>query len=379
MSEYVKIDVTEAVSGDEVFQGGEWVAIESVHKLQHSDSVKIIWAGGGSHCAPRHHFMARRLVVDAAEQGDAELCGSYAQHGLISGACPDCGFDMLASFPAEQHEQQTHIDADCASFADGDELVDLGIEWPTCGECAEAAEQLVRSEREAVIDDVRSVYGSEAAELVRNGWTVDSAIAHVSGDCDRELCTGEHNDAAIIARATGSSAATVTIERRTLSGELVVESVESFERDVEHCAECGVRPAGHGHFAQYCEPCSVLPYGVAAPVEHVHNGCGLDCTRGEHDADDIELAAKHDESVETYERPKPSCEHEHVGPDFDGTTIGFPCGGVGAYVVIFELRTPRCAEDEQTQQMLLCADHTSELDDDDDVRVLRVLAVQIGG
>lgn len=33
------------------------------------------------------------------------------------------------------------------------------------------------------------------------------------------------------------------------------------------CAECGARPAGHGHFALYCQPCSLLPYGIAAPLD----------------------------------------------------------------------------------------------------------------
>lgn len=28
--------------------------------------------------------------------------------------------------------------------------------------------------------------------LVANGWTVESAFAHVEGTCDRELCTGTH-------------------------------------------------------------------------------------------------------------------------------------------------------------------------------------------
>jgi len=32
------------------------------------------------------------------------------------------------------------------------------------------------------------------------------------------------------------------------------------------CSSCGTRPAGHGHFALYCEPCSDLPYGDAAPA-----------------------------------------------------------------------------------------------------------------
>lgn len=37
----------------------------------------------------------------------------------------------------------------------------------------------------------------------------------------------------------------------------------------ETCEACHARPAGHGHFALYCEPCSVLPYGSAAPAPTV--------------------------------------------------------------------------------------------------------------
>lgn len=31
------------------------------------------------------------------------------------------------------------------------------------------------------------------------------------------------------------------------------------------CDACQRRPRGHGHWAMYCEPCSVLPYGQVAP------------------------------------------------------------------------------------------------------------------
>jgi hypothetical protein len=33
------------------------------------------------------------------------------------------------------------------------------------------------------------------APLLDNGWTVDAALNHVQGACDRELCTGEHTGA----------------------------------------------------------------------------------------------------------------------------------------------------------------------------------------
>lgn len=34
----------------------------------------------------------------------------------------------------------------------------------------------------------------DAVALLGNGWTVDSALAHVDGTCDRALCTGEHDN-----------------------------------------------------------------------------------------------------------------------------------------------------------------------------------------
>ena len=36
---------------------------------------------------------------------------------------------------------------------------------------------------------VRTFYGDEAAQLVSDGWTIDSAIDHVTGGCDHYLCT----------------------------------------------------------------------------------------------------------------------------------------------------------------------------------------------
>lgn len=63
----------------------------------------------------------------------------------------------------------------------------------------------------------------DALPLLVAGWTIDSALNHCEGHCDRALCTGEH------------------------------------------CAACDRRPAGHGHFALFCLPCSELPYGQVAP------------------------------------------------------------------------------------------------------------------
>lgn len=43
-------------------------------------------------------------------------------------------------------------------------------------------------EKAQKVEDVRSIYGMEAAQLVLDGWTVDSAANHVQGDCDTQLC-----------------------------------------------------------------------------------------------------------------------------------------------------------------------------------------------
>jgi hypothetical protein len=62
---------------------------------------------------------------------------------------------------------------------------------------------------------VIAVHGEDVAEavalayptalpLLANGWTLDAAIAHVEGTCDRMLCTGEHT-------ATGTESGVVTV------------------------------------------------------------------------------------------------------------------------------------------------------------------------
>lgn len=112
----------------------------------------------------------------------------------------------------------THAGDDCLSYAPEDQIVS-GDELPTCGDCREAvlrgdyfvserdAQLIELSERDTMLRDVRDVYGDEAAELVANGWTVDSALSHVEGTCDRELCTGEHGERTLTLSITCSGAA----------------------------------------------------------------------------------------------------------------------------------------------------------------------------
>lgn len=61
------------------------------------------------------------------------------------------------------------------------------------------------AERAEQLKAVRDIYGDQAAELLANGWTVDSAINHVTGVCDLEACTGEHGSAwaVLVAEVTG--------------------------------------------------------------------------------------------------------------------------------------------------------------------------------
>lgn len=37
-------------------------------------------------------------------------------------------------------------------------------------------------------------HNPDALPLVANGWTIDSALTHLEGGCDRAICTGEHAD-----------------------------------------------------------------------------------------------------------------------------------------------------------------------------------------
>lgn len=45
-----------------------------------------------------------------------------------------------------------------------------------------------------IVEAVRRFYGDKAAQLVEDGWTVDAAISHATGTCDRLVCTGSHDE-----------------------------------------------------------------------------------------------------------------------------------------------------------------------------------------
>jgi hypothetical protein len=181
---FERISVVDAREGDEVFQAGEWVPVKSVTPMRSSSNVHIEWLSGGSHNAPAHHFSARRRLDAIAD--------------VLDGATlPELDDDAI----------------------EAEELAQITFE---------------RDEREQMISDVRDSYGDEAAQLLVDGWTLDGALAHVDGSCDVTICTHPSHsisEAEVMGRVTGSRAATVTHERRLLSGELVTESVEQWNAD----------------------------------------------------------------------------------------------------------------------------------------------------
>lgn len=133
-----------------------------------------------------------------------EPCG-FGHFGMH---CVDCSGDAL--FIAERDardaaliEQAAVAELD-AHVCDSDTccaiLSDSG--WQRDGQPVDIAAVLAETSDRAT---VAKLHGDDVAELVAErypsalpllagGWTVDAAIAHVDGTCDRELCTGEHDE-----------------------------------------------------------------------------------------------------------------------------------------------------------------------------------------
>lgn len=72
---------------------------------------------------------------------------------------------------------------------------------------------------EDTVQYVRTTYGKRAAELVESGWTVDSAIAHTTGTCDRAICTGIHVDRLDLGAALGQIEDYARMAREALADE----------------------------------------------------------------------------------------------------------------------------------------------------------------
>lgn len=56
-----------------------------------------------------------------------------------------------------------------------------------------AFEEVAELYDDATANVLRENYPS-ALVLVAGGWTMDSALDHVQGSCDRAICTGDHED-----------------------------------------------------------------------------------------------------------------------------------------------------------------------------------------
>lgn len=88
-----------------------------------------------------------------------------------------------------------------------------------------------------VADFVAERYPS-ALPLLAGGWTVDAALAHIEGTCDRELCTGEHDepvsDPAVAAlRKLGWS------EDQIVAAIVAAARVDAVDNPPAHAVGCG--------------------------------------------------------------------------------------------------------------------------------------------
>lgn len=179
------VAIDDAQAGDYMLQAGEWVEIGSVHFMTSSSNVVLRWANGGSMSFPREHRPAVRRIVQMCAACDARPAG----HGHFASYCEPCSeLPYGVSAPAEQ------IADSIVSSLDGATLPELDAETIEDERAAQERFDIMLGDRERArtISDVRTFYGEHAATLVADGWTVDGAIAHVTGTCDRELCTEQH-------------------------------------------------------------------------------------------------------------------------------------------------------------------------------------------
>lgn len=124
------------------------------------------------------------------------------------------------------------------------------------------------AERADQLEAVRRIYGNAAAELVVNGWTVDSAASHVTGVCDLELCTGDHDTAwaIMVAEATGRPEAAQAEREAELARSLAAvreAAVAAGRQDVADALEAMIVPtcqwfAGCGRPATGTTPHPIL-------------------------------------------------------------------------------------------------------------------------
>lgn len=82
---FTRVAVTDALPGDEVFQGGKWTPVAAFHiHGSRRDLVMIVWPSGGTLSIPISHCPTIRRAIPAAAP---ERCESLARKGTGTGIC----------------------------------------------------------------------------------------------------------------------------------------------------------------------------------------------------------------------------------------------------------------------------------------------------
>lgn len=135
----------------------------------------------------------------------ADRAGIAVEYRATAGNAVPSLAELLALIaePAAEVAEVATVEpgAGCGTGSDGQACSPAYL-CPACIDLLIAADD---ARRTAEREHVRTTYGDQAAELLANGWTVDSAISHVSGTCDLEACTGDHGHAwaVLVAEVTG--------------------------------------------------------------------------------------------------------------------------------------------------------------------------------
>lgn len=107
----------------------------------------------------------------------------------INTTCPGCGRSFRGERGLRSHQTARFVAMACRPMVPADVAARVAARLAAAdAEIAAAAD----TERAEQIADVRRFYGDHAAELVADGWTVDGAVAHVTGSCDIAVCTADH-------------------------------------------------------------------------------------------------------------------------------------------------------------------------------------------
>lgn len=93
---YERVDVEDALDGDQLLQAGEWVRVESVHFVPSARSVVFRFHGGGSLSTPLSHRPALRREVRKEPVPDPAVVTAYAEGRAL-------GAQLRATSTEEEH------------------------------------------------------------------------------------------------------------------------------------------------------------------------------------------------------------------------------------------------------------------------------------